>query len=371
MLELQKFLIAGGTLEKLTALFGIKNSRHKTYPNLVLFKYSQIESPMGETIVQESRGIILDESDNWRVVGRGFSKFFNHGEGHAAAIDWTTARVQEKVDGSLIQLYEYNGQWQVATTGSADASGDVFGFGFTFADLFNKTFLQQALAFPDVSANTDTCFLFELCTPYNRVVVPHKESKVVLLTARNRVTGQYLSHPEIPGIPNVAEFPLTSFEEIAASFAHIDGLNQEGYVVVDAAGNRVKVKHPQYVALHHLRDSVGPKWLAKVVVSGEVPELLTAFPEYADQLNALREKYEAFVAQVEAEYATMHGIETQKEFALRVKDGPFAAILFALRAGKAGSVREWMADEKSFDKVMRLLGVKDIEVAEIERNEDV
>jgi hypothetical protein len=54
---------------------------------------------MHEPIVRESRGVILDEADDWRVVARAFDKFFNYGESGADEIDWGTARVQEKVDG--------------------------------------------------------------------------------------------------------------------------------------------------------------------------------------------------------------------------------------------------------------------------------
>ncbi|KKM74283.1 hypothetical protein LCGC14_1401830 [marine sediment metagenome] len=100
-LELQKFLRADGSPEKLKEQFGIISRRHGRYDNLVCFKYHMIDSPMGERIVQECRGIILDEEDNWNVVSRSFNKFFNIFEGHAAEIDWDTACVQEKLDGCL------------------------------------------------------------------------------------------------------------------------------------------------------------------------------------------------------------------------------------------------------------------------------
>jgi hypothetical protein len=38
----------------------------------------------------------------------------------AAAIDWTNAVVTEKLDGSLVTLYWYQGGWQVASTGTPD-----------------------------------------------------------------------------------------------------------------------------------------------------------------------------------------------------------------------------------------------------------
>ena len=288
------------------------------------------------------------------------------------------------VHNSLIVAYYYDGAWQVATTGSADASGEVFGFGFTFAELFQRTFSTQRVAWavetgfadelgrddvvlvdgkaektlPNPFTDTDLCYLFELMTPYNRVVVPHKTSKVVLLGARNRVTGDYVD-VTIEGVPNVREFPLNSFEGIISSFEAINGLDQEGYVVVDGAGNRVKVKHPQYVALHHLKDNMGPKWLAKVVVSGEVPELLVAFPEYEEELNKVKDKYEALVAEAEATYEQHCTLMEQKDFAMAVKDKSYSAILFSLRSGKVDTVRHWFADEKHFPSVLRLLGIKE------------
>lgn len=90
---LQKFLRDGGSIQDLTDKYAIKTSRHRKYDNLVLFKYNQIESPFAEKIVCECRGVILDESNDWNIVSRPFNKFFNHGEGHAAPIDWATAQV--------------------------------------------------------------------------------------------------------------------------------------------------------------------------------------------------------------------------------------------------------------------------------------
>src|SRR5439155_25977607 len=136
MSEVVKFLRSGGTLDDLQFRYGVTSARHSRFPNLVQLKYNQISSPMHEAIVCECRGIILDEAEDWAVVARGFDRFFNHGEPNAVELDWTSARVQEKVDGSLLMLFQYQGQWQVATTGRPDGSGDVNGHGFTFAELF-------------------------------------------------------------------------------------------------------------------------------------------------------------------------------------------------------------------------------------------
>ena len=105
-MELQQYLREHG-LEKLIADYSIKAVTHKQYPHLISLKYSQIDSPMGEKIVQQCRGIVLDRSNNWEIVSYPYDKFFNYGEGngevfYSAAIDWSTAKVYEKLDGSLM-----------------------------------------------------------------------------------------------------------------------------------------------------------------------------------------------------------------------------------------------------------------------------
>ena len=78
MLELllQKFLRSGGTTQELEEKYAITSTRHPKYPELVLFKYSQIDSDFSQRIVQESRGIILDSHNNWKVICRSLKKYF-------------------------------------------------------------------------------------------------------------------------------------------------------------------------------------------------------------------------------------------------------------------------------------------------------
>jgi len=58
----------------------------------VLFKYDIFATFFLDPLVQGSRGIVvLDETNDWAVVARGFDKFFNDTEDHASTIDWNTA----------------------------------------------------------------------------------------------------------------------------------------------------------------------------------------------------------------------------------------------------------------------------------------
>jgi hypothetical protein len=361
-LALQNFLRHGGNVTALREKYGIKAIRSTKFPALVLFKYDQIDSPMGERIVQQSRGVILNELDNWGVVARPFDKFFNHGEGHAATIDWLTARVQEKVDGSLMVMYAYQGDWHVATTGHPDAGGQVNGFPFTFAELFWETYHQQfsnggrKARFPS-PADADKCFMFELTTPFNRVVVRHQKPRLTYLGARDVNGKEYApSEPNMYWYSRVEEFPLRSVEDVIATFKNMSPLSQEGYVIVDGRFNRIKVKHPGYVALHHMKDSWCPRRMLEVIRTGETSEVLEAFPEYRAPFTDIQTKYNALVEELETAYSTLSGISEQKAFALEAQKSKVPSALFAMRRGWQPTIKAHLADIH-IDKLMGYLGI--------------
>ena len=353
-LEIQKYLqkydssnLEAG-LAALDETYGIFFRRHKEYPNLYLFKYNQIKSPMGERIVQNCRGIIVDRDNDWSIVSMAYEKFFNSAEGHAATLDWFTAAVQEKLDGSLAVLYPYKGQWHVATSGTPDASGTVSGTTMTFKEYFWNTFLvydEDMLPLVDCGY----CFYFELRGLANRVVVVHPETHLALLGARNLITLQEISAKDAARIyfndkiPHVKSFPLTNITEILQSFQHIDPLKQEGYVVCDGNFNRVKIKHPGYVALHHAKDGLNPKAFLEIARKGEVSEVLTAFPEFKPMLDEMTEKVSSYTTEIDLAYNAIKHIEVQKDFALEATKTKFSAALFALRQGK---LKVTMGNEK-------------------------
>ncbi len=360
---LQEFLRTGGTLSELAETYAVKSVRHKIYPNLVLFKYSQIASDMSLPIVQECRGVVLDEDDGWRVVSRAYDKFYNYGEPNAAPIDWATARVQEKVDGSLCTVYEYAGQRHVATTGSPDASGPVNNGEIIFAALFWETLGLYLGEDWDAAPwdHPDWCYLFELTTPHNRVVVNHLMASLTLLGVRNRATGLWVPASDTVMarvVPPVREFSLQSFADILATFDGMDPVQQEGYVVVDAHGHRVKVKHPGYVALHHMKDGMTAKSILEVIQRGEVPEVTAHFPELAEAFDQVKAKYDALASAIDTAYAPIKGIETQKDFAAEALAFPYSAALFDLRRGKATSGKDFLA-KAMLPSLMRLLDLKE------------
>lgn len=355
-LIIQNFLRSGYSLDEIVDKYAIDFKRHPSYPNLVLLKYNQIKSDFSEKVVQECRGIILDEANDWAVVSMAFKKFHNLGEALADTIDWNTARCTEKIDGSLLTIYPFADRWQTQTTGTPDANTPINDFGITFKELF-----WQAFKYYLPSPNCGMCFFFELTSVYNRIVVKHSETKLTLLGARDLTSLQELTATEAQAYircPIVQEFPLNSFDACIESFSKMNPLEQEGYVVVDRAFNRVKIKHPGYVLLHHAKDGLlSQKSLVKIALEGEAPEVLTAFPEYKPMFDEVQDRLNKLIAILETDYAAIKHIEEQKAFALLAVKSKCSGALFTLRAGKTKGFREYLANIQ-IDNLMRLLEYK-------------
>lgn len=342
----QTFLREGGSLEDLKAKWGINHKRGVLRPNLVSLKYDQIKSPFSEPLVRQCRGLILDSANNWALVARPFDKFFNLGEELAAKIDWQTARCQEKLDGSLMILYWFDGDWRVATSGTPDATGSVGHVNpdWNFQGLFWWVWNCQLMKRPAEKWREWT-FLFELLTPYNRVVTKPVGNRIVFLSARS-LDGEeeMVGGDEFPcetyHWEAVQEYPLRTMKDILLTFEKMNPLVQEGYVIVDGDLNRIKVKHPGYVALHHLKgDGFGPKRVLECIRMGETAEIVASFPEWKPDFDKMAHKYADLVGHLEAEYGRLKDIPLQKAFALEALKTRCPSALFALRSGKVQSIR--------------------------------
>lgn len=298
----------------------------------ILLKYNQLSSDFNEQIVRECRGIILREGD-YKVVCHPFDKFGNYGESYCPDIDWKTASVQEKVDGSLIKLWydEIGETWRISTNGTISAfkaelenniSFRTFGELFVFA-LPVKNCADNISFFFD-SLDKNMTYMFELVSPYNRVVIPYKVPEVYFLGARNNATQQeYMPEDTDLGRRNIFKIPkrynLSSLKDVEAAARDLPW-DKEGYVVCDANFNRVKIKSTKWIEAHYARSNnmVPPHKMLDIYRQGEKEEFLI----YADDMREIFEKienaYEKFIDMVIDkidDVYTRHNFESRKDLA--------------------------------------------------------
>lgn len=321
MLAIQKHIIEHGldaTIEKFKLDF-------KDYPHKVLLKYKQIESPMSMPEVQDARGLVLRKSD-WSVLSLAFRKFFNVGEGNGEPLDWSTARIYEKLDGTLVHVYSDGDNICFGTTGTAEGEGSVDNFHWspdgatersfgTFADLFWKAFLEtnQAVV-PDgiVYESRRQAFAwwsgytlaFELCTPYNIVVTPHADFRVYLLGARKLDTMEEVGFDDLNkmaealGVLRPRTFDVNDVDELMVMVAK-QPFSMEGVVACDANFNRRKLKNPAYVSVHYMREATAYWRIVDVVRSGEMDEYLAYFPGRKEEVSDIETKWKSLISKME------------------------------------------------------------------------
>ena len=374
MLAIQNYLIKHG-LEKTIKAFSLKT---REYDGKILFKYDQLVSPtlMALPEMQDCRGIIL-EKNTWNVMSLAFRKFFNSEEGNAAKIDWNTAHVLEKLDGTMIQVYWdwYEEKWFAATTGTAEGEGEVNNKnGTTFNDLFWET-VNNKYTFNECLLNKDLIYVFELTTPYNIVVKPHGESSATLLTVRDRETlvefsGKDLEMAAISiGIPLVKSFDInaSNIGHLLKTFENMPW-SEEGYVVRDGNDNRVKVKNPAYVAVHHLKGKTAEHNILTIVKTNEIEEFAATFPERTTELYRLKEGYDMLIDKLNDVWSELQlrrpkniNKDEQKKYAAAVFEvcakhevTQFTGLYFGLAQYKVNSVEDFMFeyDDKLLYKML-------------------
>lgn len=269
------------------------------YSGLSLFKYNQYDSDLSVPLVQECRGVIIDIEDNFNVVCYPFNKFFNYGEPNASDIDWNTARVQEKIDGSIIKLWNWRRKclWIVSTNGAIDAfsvkctsiSGTyVNQVETTFGELFFTELLKHIYT---QELDPDCTYMFELVSPYNQVVVNYPKTDIYHIGTRNNITYEEVDMDI--GIKKPKTYPLHSLDAVlkaSEALNHNDSntVENEGFVVVDKNWNRIKIKSPLYLQSHYLKgNGLTFKRCLEIYMSNEMDEYLSYFPEQKEAFDTL------------------------------------------------------------------------------------
>lgn len=272
----------------------------------ILFKYNQQLSDFNNEIVREARGIIFRERD-WKCVCHGFDKFENYGEDYCPDIEWKGATVQEKVDGSLIKTwYCEDDGWHVSTNGCIDASNASYGMGDreNYHCLFASAVLNSSLMdlgefkkLMDYAGRSNT-YMFELVSPFNKHIILYPETKLYFLGFRdNKSNKEYLPEDSIISLyfPIPKRYKFNSLDDVIKT-SKLLPYDEEGYVVCDKHFNRIKIKFPEYIKAHYLRNNghITDKRLIDIILEGEQGEFLTYLNEYSDRIKLLETEMRFF-----------------------------------------------------------------------------
>ncbi len=351
MLNVQKFLIEqkeqGYTnlqaFNQLTEQFAIKVKFYEEFnERIVLLDYHMIDSPKMHPIVIECRSLILN-MDTFGVVSRKFDRFFNYGEAVDYYHDFDLSRsvIMEKADGSLIGVYHHNGKWHISTRGMAFAEGEHV-MGGTFREKVLEAFgvndEKFQLIFNGYPKNTT--FVFEYVSPENRIVTKYYAPEMVALSANNGETewdlGTLNAEMALSGL-NVRPvncYYASDMDEVVKLANSLPDL-QEGFVIYDPVSKkRMKVKSSLYVVAHSIRGNdplPTKKNLLRLLFTGELGEFCAYFPEWSEKALDIQREVDNAYRELAIAWDKYKHLESQKDFALSIKDVPYNGILFQAR----------------------------------------
>jgi hypothetical protein len=159
--------------------------------------------------------------------------------------------IYEKLDGSLIILFHYQGQWEVASRGS-----------FTSDQAQMARVLLANYQSEIDQLDQGYTYLFEIIYPSNRIVVDYGSAqRLVLLAAVQTQTGAELDHTAVNWIDRAETYPATTLPEWLKSIDEtaVELQNHEGFILKWPNGFRLKYKLADYVRLHRIITRVQSK----------------------------------------------------------------------------------------------------------------
>ena len=320
---------------------------HPTLP-LTIYNYSQATQyeAKWDEVTLSCRGLVFD--DNGNQVSYPFKKFFNIEENrHTPTNDF---EIYEKVDGSLITVFNYNGELVVSSRGSFTSDQAI-----AAQKLFNRFKVDML--------DPNSTYLFELIAPWNRIVVDYGDvEELILLGIKSK--DYECSHEELVAVSKYLGCKVTQlfhFEDYT-EIQKLNWANTEGFIVRFSNGDRCKIKFADYVKLHRVLTNCSSYdvW-ENLKTFGKLPEeMLKDVPdEFYNWVHGMEGKLRKEFKYVENLHMAhlsstlRYGLD-RKEFALRIQglEGVNHGLIFAMYNNKAEKVTEliWKMIKPAYEK---------------------
>jgi len=193
------------------------------------------------------------------VISAGFPKFTNWGENpdhFPVPNSLKHCTVVEKLDGSLLIVSKYNGQYILRTRGTVDASTLANGHEL---EIFKNTILSKLA---DNNDTWDYSVLFEWLSPINKIVLNYgDEPSWRLIGFINHINYSLAQQDMLDAMAKKYGFdrpPTYTFSSVEDLLKDVDQWRGKEGVVVYSKNDQMlhKVKGAWYLALHHMKSEL-------------------------------------------------------------------------------------------------------------------
>lgn len=354
--------------------------------------YDQILVKNGDPVAEQCRGMVIRPHEfdfmdfmdaftqrGWKntrvgeadVLAWPMNRFYNHGDAAGAEVDWSDPglRVYEKLDGTCMIVYwdPLHERWHAGTRSVPEADlpirkdhmeiGDM-----TFSELFFKALRAtreaaegKALGWDPtgfdqvVHLNKELTYVFELTTPYNRIVVKYDEPRVTLLAARHTASGEELAIESLrlQHVNRPKTWELRSAAALDAFVNAADPALLEGAVVCDSRFRRLKVKNKAWVLSSKAKDlvTVSRRSALLAIIKGEIDDVIPLVEkDIADELLSMQDALREYLLSIDRNFADYKAKAngSRKDFALMVtSSSDWTPPYFNMWEGRATSALQW------------------------------
>jgi RNA ligase len=341
---------------------------HPTLP-LTIWNYSQTTQyeSKWDKITMMCRGLITDNNTG-KILVRPFPKFFNYEEVAGKGMIPTKGDyvyIQEKMDGSLGILFNYEGEWIMATRGSFTSDQSIKGMEILKRNysVFDKVWMKEY------------AYLVEIIYPENRIVVNYGEEKITFLsvvlnegfsgwkptdetelhwtTACSIFSANGINKSDI--VKTEQHFNFS--DDLYNSLKEKNEVNKEGFVLRYFPGNfRMKIKFEEYVRLHKIMTEVSTKSIWEILSNGnDMEDLLKDVPdEFYDKIKEYETELKTNYNKIETvcinRFNELKHLQ-KKEYAEEVKSHKYNSVLFSMYNGKPILPTIWKLIKPKFEKL--------------------
>jgi len=261
----------------------VSNVKHL---GLYILKYTD-KSDFTDPRKKFCRGLVLEAGTGKPIcVPPEKSMNFPHFLQLIAEDEWPSVRIESFPDGTMINLFNYDGVWHISTRSKIGARCKFFGNKF-FNEMFDeaKGFLDYSLLDPELT------YSFVLRHPDNRIVTKYDSADVVLVQVRK----QYKELELLPVVEDLKEKGLelkipevyqhSNLESVIQQLTNMP-FSEQG-LVFKYKGVRSKIRNEKYTYVKHLH---GNNWnefhtYLEARENNQVKQLLKYFPEYESKFQ--------------------------------------------------------------------------------------
>lgn len=304
-------------------------------------------------ILLNLRGTAFDK-ETGNIIRLGYHKFFNYGEfpEQDKNLDFSKWHdIKQKLDGSCIfPIYTNSYGFELGTrAGVTDVSRLAENW---VCETHHRYKLYNE--FINFCRKMNVTPIFEFCSRSNRVVIDYPVSNLILTGVRRIDDGSYLTYSKLVaireefGIPIVSRENSTTDEQFADLRQSVSDLvGDEGVVIQFEDGHMLKIKSSDYCLKHKALDSLKfEKDVLLLALESKIDDVLPLLD--TDTKKRVEVHVATFMCMfyeaerlIVAEFVNIGQIDSQKEFALKIKDSPYRSFLFNLRSGKGTNLLDY------------------------------